>query len=196
MRDWFQLFASPLIRNRATLGGNLATASPVGDAAPLLMALDAQVNLASRDGHRRVPLCEFFRGYRQTAMRQGELIVSVSVPKPYPRHAAFFKVAKRALDDISTVAAAYAITLDGAGRVAHCRIAYGGVAATPVRVRAAEDALTGLPWGAPAVRDAQRAIAADLRPMSDHRGSAEYRLAVAQSLLEKFFYEFRQAEAA
>ncbi len=196
MREWFPLFASPLIRNRATLGGNLATASPVGDAAPLLLALDAEVNLAGTEGHRRIPLREFFAGYRQTALRHGEVLVSVSVPKPYPENAAFFKVAKRALDDISTVAAAYAVTLDAGGRVAHSCIAYGGVAATPVRVHEAEDALMGLAWDAPAVRAAQRAIAATLHPMSDHRGSAEYRLAVAQTLLEKFFHQTRQAEAA
>jgi xanthine dehydrogenase small subunit len=196
MREWFELFASPLIRNRATLGGNLATASPVGDAAPLLLVLDAQVNLAGREGRRRISLSEFFLGYRQTALQAGEVMVSVSIPRPYPEKVAFFKVAKRALDDISTVAAAYAVTLDAAGRVAHCRIAYGGVAATPVRVYAAEDALMGLTWGESAVGAAQRAIAAVLRPMSDHRGSAEYRLAVSQTLLEKFFYQTRRAEAA
>src|ERR1700674_5584945 len=86
MHEWFELFASPLIRNRATLGGNLATASPVGDAAPLLLALDAQVNLASREGRRRISLSEFFLGYRQTALRPGEVMVSVSVPKPFPEN--------------------------------------------------------------------------------------------------------------
>jgi xanthine dehydrogenase small subunit len=196
MHQWFEQFASPLIRNRATLGGNLATASPVGDAAPLLLALDAQVNLASHGGRRRIALAEFFRGYRQTAIEPAEVMVSVSIPKPYPESIAFFKVAKRALDDISTVAAAYAVTLDAAGRVAHCRIAYGGVAATPVRVYAAEDALMGLVWGEPAVGAAQQAIAAVLRPMSDHRGSAEYRMAVAQTLLEKFLHQTRCTEAA
>jgi xanthine dehydrogenase small subunit len=196
MHEWFELFASPLIRNRATLGGNLATASPVGDAAPLLLALDAQVNLANREGRRRISLGEFFPGYRQTALRPGEVMVSISIPKPYPENVAFFKVAKRALDDISTVAAAYAVTLDLLGGMVHCRIAYGGVAATPVRVYAAEDALRGLVWGESAVRAAQRVIAAVLRPMSDHRGSAEYRLAVAQSLLEKFLHQTRHLEAA
>ena len=196
MRHWFELFASPLIRNRATLGGNLATASPVGDAAPLLMALDARVNLASRQGARRISLNEFFLAYRETALRPGEMMTSVSIPKPYPQNVAFFKVAKRALDDISTVAAAYSVTLDSAGKAEHCRIAYGGVAATPVRVYAAEEALMGLSWSEPAVRMAQGAIASVLRPMSDHRGTAEYRLAVAQTLLEKFFHQTRQAEAA
>ena len=123
LREWFPLFASPLIRNRATLGGNLATASPVGDAAPLLLALDANVTLAGMAGRRSIPLSEFFLGYRETAMLPGEILLSVSIPKPFAEHAAFFKVAKRTLDDISTVAAAYAIELDGAGwrgACAHC----------------------------------------------------------------------------
>ena len=94
------------------------------------------------------------------------------------------------------MAAAYALTLDASGRVSHSRIAYGGVAATPVRVRDAEEALIGMPWGIAAVRSAQRAIADALQPMSDHRGSAVYRLAVAQSLFEKFLHQTRHAEAA
>ncbi len=95
VREWFALFASPLIRNRATLGGNLATASPVGDSAPLLLALDAEVRVAGPDGVRSIPLCDFFTGYRQTALPPGELIVSLRVPKPLPSHLAFYKAAKR-----------------------------------------------------------------------------------------------------
>jgi xanthine dehydrogenase small subunit len=195
-REWFPLFASPLIRNRATLGGNLATASPVGDAAPLLLALDAQVNIAGPSGLRQVPLEGFFLGYRKTSLLPGEVLLSVSIPKPFPQFAAFFKIAKRALDDISTVAAAFAITLDHTGRIASCRIAFGGVAATPVRVPAAEAALTGRVWDQATAAAAQHAIASALHPMDDHRGSAAYRVAMAQSLLEKFFYQTRQAEAA
>jgi xanthine dehydrogenase small subunit len=195
-RDWFALFASPLIRNRATLGGNLATASPVGDAAPLLLALNAQVTIAGMRGRRTVPLSEFFLGYRKTALRPGEILLSVSIPKPLPDRTAFFKVAKRSLDDISTVVAAYALELDAAGRVSSARIAYGGVAATPVRVAAAEQALLGSPWNLAAVPRAQQAIAETLKPLSDHRGSAAYRLAVAQTLFEKFFHQTVAAEAA
>jgi xanthine dehydrogenase small subunit len=195
-REWFPLFASPLIRNRATLGGNLVTASPVGDAAPMLLALDARVNLAGPAGRRQVPLDGFFPGYRKTALMPGELLVSVSIPKPFPQFAAFFKIAKRALDDISTVAASFALTLDRGNRIASCRIAFGGMAATPVRVPVAEGALTGRAWDDAAVAAAQRAIAANLRPMDDHRGSAAYRIAMAQSLLAKFHYQTRQAEAA
>ena len=83
-REWFPLFASPLIRNRATLGGNLATASPVGDSAPLLLAFDARLNLAGPSGLRTLPLAEFFLTYRKTALLPGELIVSVTIPKPFP----------------------------------------------------------------------------------------------------------------
>ena len=195
-REWFPLFASPLIRNRATLGGNLATASPVGDSAPLLLAFDARLNLAGPAGVRSLPLSEFFLAYRRTALLPGELIVSVSLPKPFPECAAFFKVAKRPLDDISTLAAAYSLSLDPAGLITRSRIAYGGVAATPVRVPAAEAALLGAPWNLASVRRAQHAVAAALTPLSDHRGTAAYRLAVAQTLLEKFFYQSAPVEAA
>ena len=132
-REWLQLFASPLIRNRATIGGNLATASPIGDAAPLLLALDAEVHLAGPDGRRTMPLADFFEGYRRTKMASSELITAVDIPKPLPQLARFYKVAKRRLDDISTVAAAMALDLDTNERVVRARFAFGGVAATPLR---------------------------------------------------------------
>ncbi|RIH83702.1 xanthine dehydrogenase small subunit [Calidithermus roseus] len=194
VREWFPLFASPLIRNSATLGGNLGTASPIGDSPPMLLALDAAVRIAGKEGERVVPLAEFFKGYRQTALGKGEVIVSVLVPKPFPAHSRFFKVAKRRLDDISTVAAGFALELGGAGRVARVRLAYGGVAATPVRLFAVEEALTGQPWSEASLRRAQGMIAEAIKPISDHRGSAEYRLRMAQKLLEKFYYETASAE--
>jgi xanthine dehydrogenase small subunit len=189
VREWFALFGSPLIRNRATLGGNLATASPVGDSAPLLMALDAQIVAAGEHGRRVIPIESFFRGYRQTELYRGEMIVSVRVPKPIPARLAFYKAAKRVMDDISTLAAAFAIDLDRAGGIRKARFAYGGAAATPVLVKSAGDCLNGQPWNEAAVRMAQQAIHAEITPISDHRGSAAYRLAVAQSLVEKFWRE-------
>jgi xanthine dehydrogenase small subunit len=196
VHDWFALFASPLIRNRATLGGNLATASPVGDAAPLLLALDSEVVITSVREERIVRLRDFFAGYRQNVLRPGEVIVSVRVPKPLPAQFAFYKASKRAVDDISTVAAAFAIDLDDAGRLTRARAAYGGVAATPLLVDAFEQALFDRVWNHAAVEVAQQAIAAALAPIGDHRGSAAYRLAVAQSLVEKFWRETREARAA
>jgi xanthine dehydrogenase small subunit len=122
--EWLRLFASPLIRNRATLGGNLATASPIGDAAPLLLALDATVQIAGLAGVRNVPLNGFFQGYRQTALSEGEVLVSIRIPKPVREETRFYKIAKRRTDDISTVAAGIAVTLDATGRVARARFAY------------------------------------------------------------------------
>jgi xanthine dehydrogenase small subunit len=193
--EWLALFASPLIRNRATLGGNLATASPIGDAAPLLLSLDAEVKIAGPAGIRIAPLDAFFTAYRRTALVPGELLVSVRIPKPLPLTVRFFKASKRRLDDISTVAACFALRLDRAGRVDAARIAYGGVAAVPRRVKPAEDELIGQVWNQSALRRAQRAIARTLQPMSDHRGSAAYRLALAQSLLAKFQHELEAAAA-
>jgi xanthine dehydrogenase small subunit len=193
--EWLHLFASPLIRNRATLGGNLATASPIGDAAPLLLALDAEVKIAGQSGIRTLPLDAFFTGYRRTAMEAGELLVSVRIPKPLPVAIRFFKASKRRLDDISTVAACFALRLDRTGRVDAARIAYGGVAEVPRRVTQAEDELVGRVWNHAGLRRAQRAIERTLQPMSDHRGSAAYRLALAQRLLEKFQFELEAAAA-
>ena len=186
--EWFELFASPLIRNRATLGGNLATASPIGDAAPLLLALDAQLRIAGLKGERRIPLDSFFTAYRKTALAPGEIIVSIILPKPFPQHVRFYKVAKRRMDDISTVAAAFALDLDSSDRVQRARLAYGGVAPVPLRAVKAEQKLLGRLWDERAIHDAQQVLEETLHPISDHRGSAAYRLAMAQSLLEKFFY--------
>jgi xanthine dehydrogenase small subunit len=193
-REWLALFASPLIRNRATLGGNLATASPIGDAAPLLLALDADVTIAGPSGQRTLPLSSFFRGYRQTALATGELLVSIQVPKPLPQEVRFFKGAKRVMDDISTIAVGMAVNIDASGRVEHIRLAYGGVAAVPLRAVEAEESLVGQPWNEVSIHRAQKILERTIKPISDHRGSAAYRLALAQSLLEKFWWE-QYAEA-
>jgi xanthine dehydrogenase small subunit len=182
-RDWLRLFASPLIRNRATLGGNLATASPIGDAAPMLLALDAELLVAGVKGERAIPLHSFFRAYRQTSLERGEVIRAVRIPKPLPTHARFYKVAKRRVDDISTVAAGIAIRTDDSGRIRTARIAFGGVAPIPLRAVEAEEAIIRGD-----IERAKAILRRTLHPMSDHRGSAAYRLAMAQSLLDKFLW--------
>jgi xanthine dehydrogenase small subunit len=179
------LFSSRLIRNRATLGGNLMTASPIGDSPPVLLALDASVTLAGSAGSRVVSLRDFFVGYRQTAARPGEILVDVRVPRAQPAIQRFYKVSKRVLDDISTVAAAFAIDVAADGRVERARIAYGGIAATPIRATALEDALVGRPW-TPETAAALRPIAERIgTPLTDLRGSAGYRRAMVGRLLEK-----------
>ena len=195
VKEWAALFASPLIRHRATLGGNLATASPIGDGAPLLLALDASVEIAgpnpaaARPAVRRlISLADFFTGYRATRLAAGELIVSVRIPRPLPTGLRFFKVSKRRIDDISTVAAAIAIDAP-TGVVERARLAFGGVAAMPVRLQEAEAAIEGQPWTLATISRAQEVIRRTLQPLSDHRGSREYRLAMACSLVEKCWWE-------
>jgi xanthine dehydrogenase small subunit len=189
IREWLTLFASPPIRNRATLGGNLATASPIGDSAPLLLALNAHVEAAGPDGRRAIPLDEFFAGYRRTVLEPREMIVAVEIPKPLPSGIRFYKVAKRRADDISTVAVAIALDRTPAGHIRGARLACGGVAATPIRVHEAERALEGRPWDEGAVERVTTIIQRTVHPLGDHRGSADYRLQVAQRLVEKFAAE-------
>jgi xanthine dehydrogenase small subunit len=195
VRQWLRLFASPPLRNRATLGGNLATASPIGDGAPLLLALDAAVRLASPRGPRTVALSSFFAGYRRTLLAPDELITAIEIPKPLPEFVRFYKVAKRRMDDISTVAAAMAMDCDESGGVARARFAFGGVAAVPLRVLAAEEAILGHRWNEAAVGRVQEALERNLKPIGDHRGSAGYRLEVAKTLVAKFLWERRGAAA-
>jgi xanthine dehydrogenase small subunit len=189
LADLFPQFASRLIRNGATLGGNLGTASPIGDAPPVLLALDASLVLASAaGGERQVLLADYFTGYRQSVRRPDELIRTVRIPLPLAPVTAFHKIAKRRFDDISSVAVAYALTLDG-GRVASVRIGLGGVAATPLRATAAEEALTGRPWTRETVAAAADELARAGTPMSDHRASERYRIAMLRNSLLKFHAE-------
>ena len=193
--DWLHLFASPPIRNRATLGGNLATASPIGDGAPFLMALNASVQIAGAGGTRMIPVASFFAGYRKTALEPGELLTAIEIPKQFASAIRFYKAAKRRVDDISTVAAGFSMDLDMAGRVTRAVFAFGGVAAVPLRVYAAEEAILGERWNQAAVSRVQAVLDRTLKPIGDHRGSAEYRVEVAKSLVEKFWWERGEAAA-
>jgi len=195
LRDWLLLFASPPIRNRATLGGSLATASPIGDSAPLLMAQNAVVHIAGARGRRAIPVASFFTGYRKTALEPGELLTAIEIPKPFGSSIQFYKAAKRRVDDISTVAAGISMDLDNVGRVTRAVFAFGGVAAVPLRVYAAEEAALGQRWNQAAVERVQCVLERTLKPISDHRGSAEYRVEVAKSLVEKFWWERQEAAA-
>lgn len=185
-----RFFGSRQIKNRATIGGNLCNASPIGDLAPALLALDAVATLRSPAGDRTVPLDRFFLGYRQTALAKDEAMLSIFVPRPPPgaRQSAH-KVSKRRELDISAVASAFVVATDDAGYVLHARIAYGGMAATPSRALATEAALRNKLWSAQTVEDACRALAHDFTPLDDHRGSAWYRATVAANLLRSFFHE-------
>jgi xanthine dehydrogenase small subunit len=195
----FPQFASSLIRNGATLGGNLGTASPIGDTPPALLALDASLVLASTQGEREVPLAGYFTGYRQSVKRPGELIKTIRIPLPVAPVSAFHKIAKRRFDDISGVAVAYALRLtdgiDGGERtVESIRIGLGGVAATPIRALAAEQALAGRPWTREVVAAAAEEMTREATPISDHRASEAYRIAMLRSSLPKFYTETHEVE--
>ncbi|TDU73802.1 xanthine dehydrogenase small subunit [Streptomyces sp. KS 21] len=186
LAELFPQFASRLIRNSATLGGNLGTGSPIGDSPPVLLALEASVVLADADGEREVPLSDYFTGYRQSVRRPGELIRAVRIPLPLSPVAAFHKIAKRRFDDISSVAVAFALDIED-GIVRKARIGLGGVAATPIRALATEAALEGKPWAAQTVEAAAQVLQAQGTPMDDHRASAGYRSAMlGQSLLKLY----------
>ena len=178
-----RLFASRQIRNRATLGGNLVTASPIGDSAPVLLSLDASVMLASEGGERTAALCEFFTEYRKTAMRADEVMKEIVLPRVNGRRAEFFKVSKRREMDISIVAAAFCVETDSTGIVTHARLAFGGVAAMPMRALEAERALAGKRLDC---ADIAPILRRTFTPIDDGRGSAEYRRGLIVSLWEKF----------
>ncbi len=190
-------FGSRQIRSRATVAGNLVTASPIGDLAPLFLALDATLVLASAAGTRELPLAEFFLGYRSTALRAGEVLLAVKVPRPAPGRRWFdaAKVSRRREMDISTVAGAWCVVLDPAGRVTHARIAYGGVAERPRRALRAEAALLGKEWTLEAVRAVRTVLDTEFTPISDVRGSAEYRAGLIGDLWERFFHTTQDTAA-
>jgi xanthine dehydrogenase small subunit len=187
-------FASRLIRNGATIGGNLATASPIGDMAPALLALDATLVLASADGDREVALADFFTGYRTTALRPGELVRAVRIARPLAGLTAFHKIAKRRYDDISSVAVGLALDVVD-GTVVRARIGLGGVAATPVRAHATEAALEGRPWSRATVETAAEVMRGEGTPMDDHRASAAYRSAMLGNALRRLWADTSEQEA-
>lgn len=181
------------IRNLGTFGGNIGTASPIGDTLPCLIALDATLTLESAEGRREIPVDEFFVGYRQTALGRNEVIRSIRVPKLSASQAfRTYKVSRRYDQDISSVIGAFRVACEGEA-VIDARIAYGGMAATPARAHAAEAALTGESWSEESAVRAGSAL--DFAPIDDHRASASYRMRVASNLLVRLWRDLSGAEA-
>ncbi len=190
--DMLHVFGSRQIRNRATMGGNIVTASPIGDSAPVLLALDAKVVLVSQKGERTLPIDQFFVSYRKTALQPGEVLKTIIIPRGVSkagltRKCEWFKVSKRREMDISTVAACFTMDLDKENIVRHVRLAYGGVAAMPSRALKTEAALLDKSWSEETIQQALPILRTEFSPISDVRGSAEYRAGLIASLLEKFF---------
>jgi xanthine dehydrogenase small subunit len=189
LAEMAQRFGSPPVRNSGTLCGNLANGSPIGDALPVLIALDAQLELRRGSRTRLLPLEQFYLAYQRTALEPGEFVVSVKVPLlQEARWISAYKVSKRFDQDISSVAAAFCVQLKDE-RVVTARIAFGGMAATAKRAAAAERALMGTRWAQASVEAAAEKLAEDFTPLTDMRASSGYRLQVARNLLRRFYVE-------
>ena len=178
---------SQQIRNRGTLGGNIANASPIGDTPPVLLALGAQVELASVKGSRCLALENFFLNYKQTALATDEVVSRVFIPKAMESsQLRVWKLSKRREDDISAVLGAFSYRVEQ-NVLRDVRIAFGGMAATPKRAQRVEAILEGSAITREAFRAAQQALDDDFQPMSDVRGSQHYRQQAAKNLLERLY---------
>ena len=183
-------FASPPIRHAGTLAGNLANGSPIGDSAPVLMALDARLELRRGSALREVALDDFYLGYMKNRLEPGEFVQAVVVPATPQRALRAYKISKRFDSDISAVCAGLAIEHAG-DVVSAVRFALGGMGAVVKRAAAAEAAVLGHAWSQSTVHAAQAALGDDFAPLTDMRASAGYRLQVARNLLQRFWLETR-----
>lgn len=178
-------YGSEQVRAAATIGGNIANGSPIGDNPPALIALGATLHLRHDTVTRDIPLQDFFLAYGKQDRAKGELVTGVTIPKFAPA-LRVYKLSKRFDQDISAVCGAFNITVTN-GTVSDARIAFGGMAGTPQRASAVEAALIGQPWTKPTVQTATAKFAEDYAPMSDMRASAGYRMQTAQNMLIRYF---------
>jgi len=188
--DMCRVFGSGQIREMATLGGNLGTASPIGDLLPLLAAYGANIQTLSRRGGRSMPLDEFIQGYRRTALRDDEIIESVHIPKPgQGKMVKSYKISKRKELDISTVSAAFSLSLDDSRQVRYIQIIYGGMAERVKHAQRAEQFLLRKLWSRETVEQAMLLIEQEFQPISDARSGAAFRTLAAKNCLLKFWSE-------
>lgn len=177
----------PAIRNMATIGGNIRTASPAGDSLPPLVLYEANLEIAAPTGRRVLPIVDFLLGPGRTALEQGELITRILVPRASSfTHAWFAKIGRRLALAISVVSFAGMARLTGDGAIAEIRMAWGSVGPTVVRLRALEAELAGTPVNSATIAHLRRMVHAGVSPISDLRASAEYRRLVAANLAARF----------
>jgi len=179
-----KLFGNPLIRAKATLGGNLADASPIADTAPILLAMDASVQVASERGERTVELASFFKGVGETVLKPDEVLTAVTVPACGDSRVKMLKLGLRKGTACSVTSAAVRIKLRDR-EIEDVRIALGGVAPTPVRAYTVEKALLGKPCTGEEIENQAQLLRKDISPITDVRGSAEYRKEVSVNLLSR-----------
>ncbi len=180
-------YASTQIRNAATIGGNIANGSPIGDGPPALIALGATLHLRRGDKRREILLEDFFIAYGKQDRVEGEFVEAITIPRQ-PDDLHCYKLSKRFDQDISAVCGCFNITVK-ADKITAARIAFGGMAGTPARATHVEDALMGQPWTLETITAARAGFAQDYTPMSDMRASAGYRLEAAQNMLTRLFHQ-------
>lgn len=180
-------FASEQVRQAATIGGNIANGSPIGDGPPALIAMGASLTLRRGDTRRTMPLEDFFLDYRKQDRQPGEFVESVTLPTSAP-DLACYKLSKRFDQDISAVCGCFNITLSGS-KIEHARVAFGGMAGVPKRASTFEAALIGQDFTEETIAAALPAMAQDFAPLSDMRASASYRLQAAQAMALRYLRE-------
>lgn len=185
--EMLRRYASQQVRNAATIGGNIANGSPIGDGPPALIALGATLHLRKGATRRDMPLENFFLDYRKQDRQPGEFVEAITIPASAPALRCY-KISKRFDQDISAVCGCFNLTIE-AGKVTAARIAFGGMAGIPKRAAAVEAALLGKDWSLATVSAALPAFAQDFTPMTDMRASAAYRLTAAQNLLTRYFHD-------
>lgn len=182
-------FAGQMVRNAATIGGNIACGSPAADLVPPLLALDAELELLGPGGARRVPLADYYTGYKKDVRRPDEIIARVLLPAPAaPRRDLFYKLARRQGDAITVVGVAVSVAMSG-GNCAGVRIALASVAPVPMRARKAEARLEGRPPSAALIAEAADAAMAECAPIDDIRASAGYRRTMVGVLTRRLLAE-------
>ncbi|WP_350334335.1 xanthine dehydrogenase small subunit [Coralliovum pocilloporae] len=189
LEAYWKRIAGWQVRNMGTIGGNIANGSPIGDTPPVLIALRAELSLRKGDHRRRMPLEDFFIDYGKQDRQPGEFVEAVHIPLPSDGQIdAAYKISKRRDEDISSVAMGLSVSVEN-GTITDCRIACGGMAATPKRANEAEQALLGQPWSEATFEAAAVAIARDYTPLDDWRASSDYRMMVTQNLIRRFWLE-------
>ena len=190
LHQLFSRYGSPQVRNAATIGGNIANGSPIGDGSPALIAMGARLVLRRADERRALDLEDFFIAYQQQDRQPGEFVESIELPKAQDRLRCY-KLSKRFDQDISAVCGCFKLQQE-AGVITQARIAFGGMAATPARARKTEAALCGQPWNLESFERAKSALAEDFTPLSDMRASAGYRAQAAGNMLIRYFHDLQE----
>jgi carbon-monoxide dehydrogenase medium subunit len=192
----FSHVATIRIRNQGTVGGNLAHADPAQDPPPMLIALDGQAVIASRQDERRVPLDEFFVDYFETALQPGEVLVSIELPPlPAGTRVTYKKFLPRTQDDYATVSVAAALRVGADNTCQDVRVALGAAATTPVHARNVENALRGQRLDAQKIKDAAALVREEVDPLDDLRGSAAYKREMARVWTQRALQELLDASA-